>query len=125
MKNLKALAILSLLVLSSGALFAQKKSDVKPEGTWTYSAMDAPYEYSKGDLVISLEGKELQGELVFSESYKVALQEIKLKDDSLTFKAYIEGYLITSKIGITKDEMKGEVTSPEGIIGFSANRKQK
>ena len=125
MKNLKALVIISLLVLSTGVLFAQAKSDVKPEGTWTFTAQDAPYEYSTGELVITLEEKELKGELVFSENYKIQLQDLKLEDDIITFKAYVEGSLITSKNTITNDEMKGEVTTPEGIIGFSAKRKQK
>ena len=124
MKNLKTLVLISMLALSTGVLFAQRNSDVKPEGTWTFTAQDAPYEYSTGNLVIALEGKELKGELVFSEYFKVQLQDLKLENDTLTFKAYIEGNLISSKNIITKDEMKGLVSSPEGAIEFSATRKQ-
>jgi len=125
MKNLKALVISSLLVLSTGVLFAQMKSDVKPEGTWAFSAQDAPYEYSTGDLVITREGKELKGEIVFSEYNKVKAYDMKLENNVLTFKAYIEGEVINSKNTITKDEMKGKVNYSEGTIEFTAKREKK
>ena len=125
MKNLKAFALISLLVLSTGVLFAQKKSDVKPEGTWTFTAPDAPYEYSTGDIVISREGKELKGEFVFSEHYKLKVHDLKLEDDVLTFKAYIEGEVIYAKATITKDELKGKVSYSEGIVDISAIRNKK
>ena len=124
MKDLKALMFIGLLVFSSGVSFAQKKSDVKPEGTWTFSAQDAPYEYSKGDLVITLEGNELKGEIVFSEYNKVKVQDLKLEENVLTFKAYIEGEVIYSKNTIIKDEMNGKVSYSEGTIEFSAKRKK-
>ena len=125
MKNLKTFALISLLVLSTGVLFAQKKSDVKPEGTWTFTAPDAPYEYSTGDIVITKEGKELKGEIVFSEYYKLKVHDLKLEADVLTFKAYVEGDVIYTKATLTKDEMKGKVSYSEGTMDISAKRKKK
>ena len=124
MKNLKVMVLFSLLVLSTGVLFSQTKSKINPEGTWAFTAPEAPYEYSTGDFVITLDGKELKGELVFSEYYKVPVQDLKLENDSLTFRAYVEGTLIYSKNKITNDEIKGAVSSSEGIIQFTAKRKQ-
>ena len=124
MKNLKVIVLFSLLVLSTGVLFSQTKSKINPEGTWAFTAPEAPYEYSTGDFVITLDGKELKGELVFSEYFKVPVQDLKLENDSLTFRANVEGNLIYSKNKITYDEIKGAVSSSEGIIQFTAKRKQ-
>ncbi len=123
MHKFRLLLFFGLMLLSTGILFAQKKSDVKPIGTWTFSAPDAPYEYSTGDLVITKEGDELMGELVFSEYYKLKLHDLKFEDNVLSFKAYIEGDVIYAKNTITKDEMKGKVSYSEGTLDFSAKKK--
>ncbi len=125
MNKFKVLSLIGLMVLSTGILFAQKKSNDKLVGTWIFSAPDAPYEYSTGDLVITMEEEELQGELVFSEYYKLKLHDLKLEDEVLSFKAYIEGDVIYVKNTITKDEMKGKVSYSEGTLDFSAKKKKK
>jgi hypothetical protein len=124
MKNVKAIALLSFLFLSTGLLFSQTRSKINPEGTWAFTAPEAPYEYSTGDFVITREGQELKGEFVFSEYYKVPVQDLKLENDSLTFRAYVEGTSIYSKNKISNDEITGTVSTPEGLIGFTAKRKQ-
>jgi hypothetical protein len=123
MKNYKAFAIISLLVLSTVTLSAQK-SDVKPEGNWSFTAEGAEYGYNKGNLIISLEGKELKGELVFDEYSKFKTVEMKLEGNDLDFKVYIEGESVAIETTITKDEMKGKVSYSGGTIPFNATRKQ-
>ena len=125
MTKFKVLSLIGLMILSTGILFAQKKSNDKLVGTWTFSAPDAPYEYSTGDLVVTVEEEELQGELVFSEYYKLKLHDLKLEDEVLSFKAYIEGDVIYVKNTISKDEMKGKVSYSEGTLDFSAKKKKK
>lgn len=123
MRNLKALVFISLIVLSIGTVFAQK-SDVKPEGTWTFSAPDAPYEYSTGDIVITKDGDELKGEIVFSEYYKLKVHDLKMEENVLTFKAYVEGDVIYTKATIAKDDLKGKVSYSEGTMDITAKRKK-
>ena len=77
MKNLKATVLASLLVISTGFMFSQTRQDINPEGTWTFTAPEAPVDYSTGDFVITLEGGELKGELVFSEYYKIPVEDLK------------------------------------------------
>jgi hypothetical protein len=125
MKKIKVLFLMSIMILSTGILFAQNKSDKKLIGTWTFSAPEAPYEYSTGDLVITKEEKELKGELVFSEYYKLKVHDLKLEDNIFSFKAYVEGEVIYAKNTITKDEMKGKVSYSEGTLEFSAKKKKK
>ena len=125
MKNLKIFALISLMVLSTGVMFAQSKSDLKAVGTWAFSAPEAPYGYDTGDIVITMDGKELAGEIVFSEYYKLKVQNLKLEKNVLTFKAYVEGETINTKVTLTKDDMKGNVTFSEGTMPITAKRKKK
>ena len=124
MKNLKATVLAGLLVLSTGIMFSQSRQNINPVGTWTFTAPDAPVDYSRGDFVIIQDGEELKGELVFSEYYKIPVQELKLVADTLTFRAYVEGTVIYSTNIITHDTIKGRVSTSEGIIEFSARRKE-
>ncbi len=123
MKNCKTLIIISLLIFSTGVISAQKTAKVEPEGTWAFTAQEAPYEYSKGNIVISKDGKELQGNMVFSEYHKVKAHNMALEGKVLTFKVYIEGESVNIKSTLTKDEMQGTATYSEGSISFTAKRK--
>ena len=123
MKNFKSIILICLMILPGGVLMAQKNSETLIEGTWVFLAQDAPSEYQTGDLVISRNGKELSGEIVFSEQYKVPLREVKYADNVLTFKAYIEGDLIEVKNEVARDEMKGKVSYSDGSLELTAKRK--
>ena len=125
MRNLKIFALISLMVLSTGVMFAQSKSELKAVGTWAFSAPDAPYGYDTGDIVITTEGKKLAGEIVFSEYYKLKVQDLKVEKNVLTFKAYVEGETIHTKATLTKDELKGNVSFSEGTLPITAKRKKK
>ena len=126
MKYLQSLILVLLIILSGGNVTAQKKSDIKKvTGTWEFNAPEAPPEYSTGDLVISKDGKELAGEIVFSEYYKIQVHDMKLEGNVLTFRAYIEGETITVENEITDDDMKGKVSYSEGTLELTARRKKK
>ena len=123
MKNFKIISVIALLVLSTGLTFAQKKSNSMVLGTWTFSAPEAPYGYNSGDIVIKKDKKELTGEIVFSEYYKFAVQDLKFEKGVLTFKAYVEGETINTKATIVKDNMKGTVVYSGGTMSITAKRK--
>ncbi|MCD6597255.1 MAG: hypothetical protein J7L04_06180 [Bacteroidales bacterium] len=126
MKNLKAVVLVSMLILSTSIMFAAEKTDVKPVGTWTFVADDAPYEYSTGDIVITKDGKEYKGEIVFSEYYKLKTTDFKIEDNKISFKAYVEGEVVYCKgTFVDKDKIEGKVSTSEGTMDFSATRKKK
>lgn len=126
MKKFKLVALASLLILSTGAIIAQKKIDVKPVGTWAYVANDAPNEYSSGNIVITKEGKEYAGELVYSEYHKLKTHDFKIEGDKISFKAYVEGETIYCKgTFVEKDKIAAEVSYSEGTIKLSATRNKK
>jgi hypothetical protein len=126
MKNLKVLLFVSLFILSSTVMFAEGKKDVKPVGTWTFVAEDVPYEYSTGDIVITKDGKEYKGEIVFSEYYKLKTSDFKIEGDEISFKAYVEGDVVYCKgTFVGKDKIEGKVSFSEGTVDFTATRKKK
>jgi len=126
MRNLKAVVLVSMLIFSTSVLFAENKTDVKPVGTWTFVANDAPYEYSTGDIVITKDGKEYVAEIVFSEYYKLKTSDFKIEDDKISFKAYVEGEAIYCKgTFVDKNKIEGKVSTSEGTMDFSATRKKK
>ena len=126
MKKIKAVVLVSLLILSTVSLFAQKKIDVKPVGTWAFVANEAPYEYSSGDIVITKEGKEYKGEIVFGEYYKLKTNDFQIEGDEISFKSYVEGETINFKgTFVEKDRIEGNVSYSEGTIKLSATRKKK
>ncbi len=124
MKKIKILNLFGLLILSTGFLFAQNKSDQIALGTWTFSAQDAPTGYTTGDIVITKDGEELAAEIVFSEYYIIKTNNLKLENKVLSFKAYVEGESINLKVTIAKDEMKGAVTFSAGTLPITAKRKK-
>jgi len=126
MKNLRTVVLVSMLILSTSVMFAGNTADVKPVGTWTFVTDDAPYEYSTGDIVITKEGKEYKAEIVFSEYYKLKTTDLKIEDNKISFKAYVEGEVVYCKgTFVDKNKIEGKVSTSEGTMEFSATRKKK
>jgi len=122
MKFIKSFLLVVLIVSAGPSLFAQKKAD--PEGTWSFYAQDAPYEYNSGDMVIGKEGKEYTVKLVFGESYEIKGQNVSLEKDELTFTVYIEGETVSVKGTVTKDSINGTASYSDGTVSYKAQRKK-
>jgi len=119
---LKSFSLIVLILFTSGTLFAQKK--LTPEGTWKFKANEAPYEYSSGDIVIDKENKEYKVTIVFNEYTKLKGNDVKVEDDKISFKAYVEGEVVNIKGSFTKDELNGKASYSEGTIPFESTRKK-
>ncbi len=125
MKKFTVVSLAFMLILATGVIFAQKKIDVKPLGTWPYVANDAPIDYRAGDIVITKDGKEYAGELVFGEYYKLKTHDFKIEGDKISFKTYVEGETVYCKgTFVEKDKIAGEVSYSDGTIKLSASRKK-
>jgi carbonic anhydrase len=121
MKTIKIL-MLVMLAASFTSLNAQKKVD--PVGTWTYSADDAPYEYSSGDIIVSKEGKAYAVEIKLGEYYKMNATGVNYEKNVLSFKLYIEGETISVKATMGKEEFEGEASYSEGTIPVTGKKKK-
>ena len=119
---LKSFSLIVLILFTSGTLFGQEK--ITPEGTWRFKANEAPYEYSSGDIVIDKENKEYKVTIVFNEYTKLKGNDVKVEDDKISFKAYVEGEVVNIKGSFTKDELNGKASYSEGTIPFESTRKK-
>lgn len=122
MKTVRFLMIAMLLATITTTASAQKKVD--PTGTWTFKAEQAPYEYNSGDFVIGKEGKEYTAKIVFGEYYEIKATDVKLENDQLSFKVYIESESINMKGTVGKESIDGTASYSEGTISFTATKKK-
>lgn len=121
MKTIKIL-MLVLLAASFTSVNAQKKVD--PVGTWTYSADQAPYEYSSGDIVVSKEGKELQVEIKLGEYYKIKANNVTYEKNVLNFDVFIEGETVSIKATMEAEKFTGEASYTDGTIPVTGKKKE-
>ena len=61
-------------------------------------ANDAPYEYSTGDIVITKDGKEYKGEIVFSEYNKLKTSDFNIEADNARIKKMLCAKILSSLI---------------------------
>jgi len=122
MKTVRFLMILMLVAAVTTSLKAQKKVD--PTGTWTYEASDAPYEYSKGDIVVAKDGKDFTVQIELGEYYKMKGSSVSYENNDLSFKIDIEGEIVTIKATVGKESMEGTASYSEGTIPITAKKKE-
>lgn len=120
---MKTIKILMLLMLAASFSSVNAQTKVDPTGTWSYEANNAPYEYSKGDIVISKEGGEYKVEIKLGEYYKIQASSMEYKENVLSFRAYIEGETVSVKTTMEKDKFEGTASYSEGTIKVSGKKK--
>lgn len=121
MRTIKIL-ILVMLAASFTNVSAQKKVD--PVGTWTYTADQAPFEYSTGDIVVAKEEKELEIEIQLGEYYKIKGSSVTYEKNVLAFKVYIEGESVSIKVTLEEEKFEGTASYSEGTIPVVGEKKK-
>jgi hypothetical protein len=122
--NLSRSVMMIVLVVSATTLIFAQKEPV-PQGTWTFYAEAAPYEYQSGDIVIGKEGVEYTAKILFGGSYEIAGREVVFEKDQLSFEVTIEGETVLVKGTVTREAINGTASYTEGTIPFEAERKKK
>jgi hypothetical protein len=120
---MKTIKILMLLMLAASFTIVNAANKVDPSGTWSYVANQAPYEYNKGDIVISKEGKEYKVEIKLGEYYKIKASSVEYKENVLSFRAYIDGESVSVKATMEKETFEGTASYSEGTIKVSGKKK--
>jgi len=113
-----SLIILFAIMINVTAVKAKDKDAV---GTWEYSAPNAPYEYSKGKLIITQGEDKLEGK-VDIDGYEMKLNSVKVDGDLLTFSLYVEGEYVSVKLTINGDSLEGKASTSEGLLEVTAQR---
>ncbi len=115
---------LTFFILFLGLILAGNAKGADPLlGSWTFTASQAPWEYSQGMLIIELnDDKAPAGKLVFRNNYEVPLTRISEQEKKYTLVSNIEGYTITTVVELKNDTLTGIARTPDGNIPFSAKR---
>lgn len=123
MKRILAFQLVLLLMIS--ALNAQsQKQKPEPAGKWQFEAPYAPEGYTSGVMeFVKAEGK-YQGFVSFTGSdYKIPLDRVTVKNDSILVSLYVEGADVPIKLKmVDQEKITGVASSPEGDIPLTATR---
>ena len=114
MKNLmRSFLILSAIIMFSGNQLQAEVKNKSLLGEWVYEVSDAPYGYEKGSLIFT----EKDGEticVVKLEAGELAVSDLKIANDKITFTTSVEGNSINVELTRDKNKLTGKVDSPEG-----------
>ena len=124
MKNimLKSTLVLTLILMSSFTLLGTFKVNKKILGEWEYSVPQAPYEYQKGVLILSKEGKELKGEMLV-QGYTTVLEELVNVKGNVKATVNIEGESVAFDLNFSKNTFEGTVSYSQGSMEINGTKK--
>lgn len=92
-----------------------------PIGYWNYSAPNAPYEYSKGVMVISkVEGA--YNVVVHVNGGSIIGEDVKVNGNEIKFKVYIEGDTVSVTLTVDNDTISGNSVSSQGSLAIEGKR---
>lgn len=119
----KSAILLFTVILCSLSFIGSKQVMNNLAGNWVYSVEQTAPEYSQGTLVFEEgENEEYTGKIVFQSGQEISMSSVSLEADTVTFKAYVDGGLVTTVCTINGDELTGTVRTPEGILPISATK---
>jgi hypothetical protein len=123
MKNqLKTCILILTISCFSWSQIQAKDKNKQILGEWIYEVSDAPYGYEKGSLIFS----EVKGKTVCVikvEAGELAVNDLKIVKDKLTFSTIVEGDLIHIELVCDKNKMTGVADTPEGPKTLTAVKK--
>ncbi|MBE9509508.1 MAG: hypothetical protein IMY71_01415 [Bacteroidetes bacterium] len=116
------LTLFLLCILQSGLLHAENPMKTY-EGTWKFTAEQAPFGYQAGTMTFEIKEDTLTGYLNFADSdYIIEFQNIEINDGGITLEITVEYEQVPIRGSVKDNVFTGTATSPEGPIGFSATR---
>lgn len=115
--------ILFVISLCSLALIGNIQVMDELTGAWNYQVEQTAPQYSKGQILFEKgDDQEYSGKIVFESGRVISLSSVSVEADTVTFKAYVDGGLVTTVCTVEEDEMSGTVRTPEGMLPFSATK---
>lgn len=92
-------------------------------GSWEFNVTGAPWEYSRGIIVVEPgDDGELTGKVEFSTGRVVQIASIAIEEDTVIFEVNVDGYDVKSDLKLSGDDLQGVVQTIEGNMNFSAIR---
>lgn len=94
-------------------------------GAWNYQVEQTAPEYSQGTLVFEQgENNSYSGKIVFQSGQEISMSSVTVEADTVTFKAYVDGGLVTTVCTVDGNEMVGSVMTPEGRLPIMATKEE-
>lgn len=121
MKMLLSLTALLLVIVSASGMHASHL-EKKLNGTWQYEALQAPYEYQKGQIVFFEEDGEPQVKIVTNQG-TIKAKNLKVENDEVTFDFYVEYEYCKATLKYKEDKLAGKVATGQGDIPVTMKRK--
>ncbi len=123
---MKKLFFATMLMLSF-VMFSAFTTDISSSkykhivGVWEYVSPDAPYGYSEGDIIFTVEAGVLKGVLDI-QGYKMDLEDVKSNKNTVTFSLYVEGEDIEAEMKISGKVFEGTATFSQGALPFEGKK---
>lgn len=102
------------------AKYELSKSDIL--GVWDYTALDVPYEYSKGIIYITKEGKDHKVKVTIGES-SLDGENVVVDKNEVRFQVYVEGQTVDINLSAKGNDLSGQGSTSDGIFSLSGKRK--
>jgi hypothetical protein len=85
-------------------------------GTWSVTATDPEGQVHKSEMTIEQDGAALKGVLKAGQQ-TITMREVQMQGEELVFKLPWDSMILTIKLRVSGDEMKGTFTTGEGDSG--------
>ncbi|TVR19141.1 MAG: hypothetical protein EA391_01440 [Balneolaceae bacterium] len=123
MMKFSSLLLGALLVFGFSSHAYAVTDDSSLIGSWEFNVNGAPWEYSRGVIVVEPgDDGELSGKVEFSTGRIVQLASISIEEDTVIFEVNVDGYDVKSDLKLSGDDLQGVVQTIEGNMNFSATR---
>ena len=84
-------------------------------GYWNYTVANAPYEYSKGDLLINKEQEGFTVKIILGAG-SINAESVVVQGNEINFKVYVEGSLVSVTLKAESETIFGTAVTPEGTM---------
>ncbi len=92
-------------------------------GAWNYTVENAPYEYSKGILMITKKDEAYNVDVQLTAGTLPA-EDVEVDGGKITFVVYVEGSKVSVVLNVDGDKITGESSSMDGVFAIKGARIQ-
>jgi hypothetical protein len=126
---LPALLFISFSSIANTLEIGPKETSTKSEwikndilGVWDYTAEDVPYEYSKGIIYITKEGKDFMVKVAIGES-SIDGENVVIDKNEVRFQVYVEGQTVDINLSAKGNDLTGQGSTMDGIFSLSGKKR--
>ncbi|MEC3908077.1 hypothetical protein VOI54_13680 [Tamlana sp. 2201CG12-4] len=120
----KNLIVLTVLISVFSFTAQAQGAASKYYGTWEYECKEAPYGFTTGEIVIAKKENKSTATIIFEDGNTNEASSVKIKNDSLVIKTYIEGSYVEIELKEKDSKLVGFSHSDNGTLNITAKKKK-